>query len=77
MKRTTVTAADDDLAVLAGEARRRGTSLATLLGEAVAEKATRIRRGRHPRVDTFHADVGIAAAMEDDEDGPAATPFRS
>jgi hypothetical protein len=77
MRRTTVAAADDDLAVLAGEARRRGTSLARLLGEAVAEKANRIRRGRRPSVGIFQADVEIAVAMDADPDGPAATPFRS
>jgi hypothetical protein len=77
MRRTTVAADDDDLAVLAGEARRRGTSLARVLGEAVAEKAERIRRVRRPRVGIFRADIGIAAAMDADPDGPAAASFRS
>jgi hypothetical protein len=77
MRRTTVAAAEDDLAVLVGEARRRGTSLARLLGEAVAEKADRIRRVRRPSVGIFQADTGIAVAMDADHDGPAATSFRS
>jgi hypothetical protein len=77
MRRTTVAADDDDIAVLAGDARCRGTSLARLLGEAVAEKADRIRRVSRPSGGIFAADIGIAAAMYADHDGPAATSFRS
>jgi hypothetical protein len=49
MRRTTVTASEDDFAVLAGEARRRGVSLAQVLREAVVEKAAELRRARKPR----------------------------
>lgn len=76
MQRATVSAEEGDLAVLAEEARRRGTSLARLLGEAVAREAQRLRAGRTPRVGTFSADASIAIAMADDPDGPAATAYR-
>lgn len=74
IRRTTVAAEDDDLALLAREARDRRTSLAKLLGELVAEKAAQLRQGRHPRVATFRAEVGIAVEMEAED--PAARPFR-
>ena len=75
-RRTTVTAETDDLAVLAREAARRGTSLGQLLGEAVAEKAQQVRHGRRLRVGTFSADVSIAQLLERDEESPPAQPFR-
>lgn len=65
IRRTTVAADADDIAVLAAEARRRGVSLARILGEAVAEKAAQIRGARRPRVGVFAGDGrGIAARME-------------
>jgi len=76
MQRATVAADSNDLAVLADEARRRGTSLARLLGEAVAHEAERLRRSRTPRVGTFRAEAAVAAAMADDPDGPAAAAYR-
>lgn len=72
-RRTTVEADEHDLAVLADEARRRGISLGRMLGEAVAREADELRRAKRPRLATFNAEVGIAAA---DEDEPAAIPFR-
>lgn len=78
LRRTTLTAEAEDLAVLAGEARRRGSSLARLLEEAVAEKAARLRSGRRPRLGTFMAEgEGIAAAMEADPQNAVARPYRS
>ena len=76
VRRTTVSAEEDDLDVLAGEARRRGTSLARILSEAVHSEADRLRRGRTPRVGTFRAEVSIAAEMEADSTGPASSSFR-
>ncbi len=79
MRRTTLSAEADDLAVLASEARRRGVSLAQVLREIVAHAADErrtarpkphlgIARSRHPNP---------AQLSVDDEDSPAATPFRS
>lgn len=62
-RRTTVVADEEDLAVMAGEARRRGMSLGRLLGELVGQEAGRVRQGRRPRVATFRAQVSIAEAM--------------
>ncbi len=75
LRRTTVVAEDDDLAVLTREARERGTSLGRLLGRLVAREADEIRRGRRPRVGTFDVDASIADVVEADE--PAGRPFRS
>jgi len=74
-RRATVAADDDDLAVLAGEARRRGLSLARVLGEAVAEKAERLRAAKRPRVGVFRSDASIAE-LADTGDAPAGTDFR-
>lgn len=77
-RRTTLTAETDDLAVLAGEARRRGVSLSHVLREAVAEKAEFVRNRRRPRYPLFHGEEvsGIAELMETDPDGPFRTPYR-
>jgi hypothetical protein len=75
MRRATVTADENDLAVLAEEARRRGLSLARLLGEAVTEKAERLRATRRPRIGIFRADVSIAEVSAAD-DAPASADFR-
>lgn len=74
-RRTTVVADDEDLAVLAHEARVRGISLGKILGEAVAKEAEELRQHRRPRLATFRADVSIATADEEEE--PAARAFRS
>ena len=43
IRRTTLAAERDDLAVLEGEARRRGVSLAQVLRDVVAQEAKQIR----------------------------------
>jgi hypothetical protein len=74
-RRTTVVARDEDLAILAHEARNRGLSLGRMLGEVVAKRADELRRDRRPRLATFRADTGIAKAAE--EQRPEARPFRA
>ena len=74
MRRTTVVAPDDDLEVLAHEARHRGISLGRLLGELASHRANELRRERRPRLAAFEADVSIARVEESE---PAARPFRS
>jgi GNAT superfamily N-acetyltransferase len=73
-RRTTVVARDEDLAMLAHEARARGLSLGRMLGEVVAERAEELRHERRPRLATFRADASIAKAAE--EENPATRPFR-
>jgi hypothetical protein len=77
-RRTTVTAQEDDLAVIATDARLRGIALSRALGELVAERAALLRQRRRPRLGTFRSGstVGIAALMESNPDAPAAQPFR-
>lgn len=79
VRRATVTAQSDDLAVLADDARRRDISLSTALGELVLTRAAQLRQQRRPRLGTFRSGstVGIAALMESNPDAPAAQPFRS
>jgi hypothetical protein len=74
-RRTTVVARDEDLAMLAHEARNRGLSLGRMLGEVVAERADELRQDRRPRLATFRADASIAKAAE--EEKPEARPFRA
>jgi hypothetical protein len=62
LKRTTVTAPRASLATLEAEAARRGVSLATLLAEAVEDKAAAIRGGRRPRVGLGRSHDGRSAA---------------
>jgi hypothetical protein len=73
-RRTTVTAREEDLAVLAHEAQIRGTSLGKMIGEAVAMRADQLRQDRRPRVGTFEAKASIAKLAEREE--PAARSFR-
>jgi hypothetical protein len=73
-RRTTVVARDEDLALLAHEARSRGLSLGRMLGAVLAERADELRQSRRPRLATFRADTSIAAA---DREQPAARDFRS
>lgn len=75
-KRTTVTADEADLAVLAGEARRRGVTLATLLREAVAHEAGRLRHTIRPRFGIVHGDGTATAQIAADEQAPARRPYR-
>ena len=71
-RRTTVTAEADDLALLADEARRRRVSLATVLREAIAEKAAEVRRTRpRPRFGIVRSGHGGLADLSwQDEDAP-------
>lgn len=62
MKRTTITADREDLATLAAEAERRGVPFTAVASEAVAEKATEIRRQRRPSVGVARSDDGRSAA---------------
>ncbi len=70
-------AQDDDLAVIANDARLRGISLSRALGELVASRAEELRRQRRPRVAMFSVDFSIADAMDREDENPAAQPFRS
>jgi hypothetical protein len=74
-RRTTVVARDEDLTILAHEARSRGLSLGRMLGEVVAKRADELRQVRRPRLATFHADTSIAKAAAEEQ--PAARPFRA
>ncbi|MGI8427431.1 MAG: hypothetical protein ACR2FO_08785 [Actinomycetota bacterium] len=77
-RRTTVTAASDDLSALSGEAKRRGVSLSKVLSEAVSDKAAEVRKRTRPRGALFAAGgQGISERMDQDPQGPAKTPFRS
>jgi predicted DNA-binding ribbon-helix-helix protein len=60
--RTTVTAPPDVIRTLQAEADRRGVSLATLLCEAVEEKAHALRTARRPRVGVARSIDGRSAA---------------
>jgi hypothetical protein len=73
-RRTTVVADEEDLAVLAHEARTRGISLGRALGEAVARRADELRQERRPQLATFHADASIAELADQEE--PAASSYR-
>lgn len=70
-RRTTLSADADDLAVLEGEARRRGVSLAQVLRDTVAERAHELRSQRRPRFGLGHGDGNLARDSVDDEDAPA------
>jgi hypothetical protein len=72
--RTTVTAETSDLDTLRAESERRGVSLSTVLAEAVAEKASALRRRRRPRVGVAQSDDGRSAAEVANE--PVAGPPR-
>lgn len=49
-KRTTVTAAIDELSTLEFEAKRRGVPLTIVLSEAISDKAKALRKTRRPRL---------------------------
>jgi hypothetical protein len=51
-RRTTIAADEDDLATLGAEAKRRGTTLTSVVAEAISEKANalRARRRQHHRL---------------------------
>lgn len=73
-RRTTVSADSEALATLEAEARRRGSSLSSVIAEAVEEKAITIRRQRRPRLGIARSSDGRTAAETATE--PAARPLR-
>jgi hypothetical protein len=77
VRRTTVAAEMDDLAILEHEARRRGVSLATVLGEAVAREADALRRDALPRFGIVRGDGGATRRIAADEHAPARSGGRS
>lgn len=62
IRRTTVSAANGTLATLEAEANRRGVPLATVLREAVEEKARSLRATRRPRTGIARSSDGRSAA---------------
>jgi hypothetical protein len=77
VRRTTVSADADDLAVLESEARRRGVSLSALLREAVEHEAGRLRSKTAPRFGIVRGDGSATATIAADEKAPAAKSDRS
>lgn len=73
-RRTTVSANSEDLATLENEARRRGSSLSSVLAEAVEEKAIAIKRAHRPRLGLGRSTDGASAAQTATE--PVARPPR-
>ncbi len=61
-RRTTVSAPTGALATLEAEASRRGVPLATVLREAVEEKAISLRAARRPRTGIARSSDGLSAA---------------
>jgi hypothetical protein len=61
-RRTTVSAPQDALRTLEAEAERRQVPLATILREAVEEKAMELRTRRRPRVGVARSVDGRTAA---------------
>lgn len=76
-RRTTLAADADDLALLEGEARRRGISLAQVLRELVAREAQELRRTRRPRFGIVRGDGCATATIAADEDAPGRDSGRS
>lgn len=70
VRRTTLAAESDDLAVLEGEARRQGVSLASVLRETVAREAAELRRRNRPRFGVARSERGAARQAQDDEHAP-------
>ena len=62
LRRTTVSAPQATIRTLEAEAQRRSVPLATLLREAVEEKATALRERRRPRVGVARSTDGRTAA---------------
>ena len=77
VRRTTVTADADDLAVLEAEARRRGVPLSQVLREAVARQAEALRTERRPRFGVGRCDPGLSMTSVEDEASPAGGGSRS
>ena len=62
MRRTTVSAPQAAIRTLEAEAERRSVPLATVLREAVEEKAKALRNRRRPRVGVARSTDGRSAA---------------
>ena len=77
IRRTTLAADRDDLALLEGEARRRGVSLARVLRELVAREADALRERRRPRFGVGSAGSAVAELSSRDEASPARGRLRS
>ncbi len=77
IRRTTVAAEYDDLAVLEGEARRRGVALAQVLREAVEREAQRLRNDTAPRFGIVRGDGTATRTIARDEHAPARHRGRS
>jgi hypothetical protein len=65
-----VAAEADVLDILRAEANRRGVSLAVLVGEILADKATELRRTRRPRVGVGKSGTGVSQESVDREELP-------
>ena len=70
IRRTTVGAERDDLALLENEARRRNISLAQVLRELVEREADELRRARRPHFGVARTAKGAAQAAAADEHAP-------
>jgi hypothetical protein len=70
VRRTTLAAESDDLAVLEAEARRQSVSLANVLRQVVAREADRLRYDRRPRFGSARSGVGAARMSSEDEHAP-------
>lgn len=71
IRRTTVAAEHDDLAVLESEARKRGVALAHVLREAVEREAQRLRAEARPRFGIVRGDGRATRAVAADEHAPS------
>jgi hypothetical protein len=74
-RRTTLSAEADDIAVLEGEARRRGVSLAQVLRELVEREANELREQKRPSFGIARlgriGGISISELSWRDEDSPA------
>lgn len=70
IRRTTLGADRDDLALLESEAKRRKISLAQVLRELVEREAEELRRARRPHFGVTRTAKGAAQAAAADEDAP-------
>jgi hypothetical protein len=71
IRRTTVAAEHDDLAVLEHEARKRGVTLTQVLREAVQHEAQQLRDDAAPRFGIVRGDGDATRAIADDEHATA------
>lgn len=67
----------DDLAILEGEARKRGVTLSQVLREAVEREAERLRLGATPRFGIVRGDGSATRKIATDEDAPVRHDGRS